>query len=129
MNNYHTVQLTGAAQAAYIAQRFNQPEPAAGIVNTVDLYEFRRAFTDYNRANNFSYEGLTALFDWLEQLAEDTGVPYELDVIALCCEFTEYENLQEIQENYSSTKLDNIDDLQDHTAVIEFDGGLIIQDF
>ena len=129
MNNYTEVQLTGAAQAAYIAQRFNQQEPAAGIVNTVDLYEFRRAFTDYNRANNFSYEGLNALFDWLEQLAEDTGVPYELDVIALCCEFTEYENLQEIQANYSSTKLDNIDDLQDHTSVIEFDGGIIIQDF
>jgi hypothetical protein len=129
MNNYHTVQLTGAAQADYIAQRFNQPEPAAGIVNTVDLYDFRRAFTDYNRANNFSYEGLNALFDWLEELAEDTGVPYELDVIALCCEFTEYKDLAEVQANYSSTKLDNIDDLQDHTAVIEFDGGLIIQDF
>ena len=129
MNNYETVQLTGAAQADYIAHRFNKPEPAAGIINTVDQYDFRRAFADYNRADNFSYEALYALFEWLEELAEDTGVPYELDVIALCCEFTEYADLAEVQANYNSTKLDTIDDLRDHTSVIEFDGGLIIQDF
>ena len=99
------------------------------IIQTVNEHDFRQAFIDYNRGEQFSYNGLTALFEWLEELAEDTGVPYALDVIALGCEFTEYENLQEIQENYSSTKLDNIDDLQDHTAVIEFDGGIIIQDF
>ena len=99
------------------------------IIKTLNEHDFRQAFIGYNRGEQFSYNGLTALFEWLEELAEDTGVPYELDVIALCCEFTEYENLQEIQENYSSTKLDNIDDLQDHTAVIEFDGGIIIQDF
>jgi hypothetical protein len=69
------------------------------------------------------------LFEWLEELAEDTGVPYELDVIALCCEFTEYADLAEVQANYNSTKLDTIDDLRDHTSIIEFDGGLIIQDF
>jgi len=99
------------------------------IIQTVNEHDFRQAFIDYNRGEQFSYNGLTALFEWLEELAEDTGTPYELDVIALCCEFTEYENLQEIQANYSSTKLDNIDDLQDHTSVIEFDGGIIIQDF
>jgi len=99
------------------------------IIKTLNVHDFRQAFIDYNRGEQFSYNGLTALFEWLEELAEDTGTPYELDVIALCCEFTEYENLQEIQANYSSTKLDNIDDLQDHTSVIEFDGGIIIQDF
>jgi alcohol dehydrogenase class IV len=99
------------------------------IIQTVNQYDFRQAFADCNRAFNFSYEALDALFEWLEELAEDTGVPYELDVIALCCEFTEYANLAEVQANYSSTKLDTIDDLRDHTSVIEFDGGLIIQDF
>ena len=99
------------------------------IIQTVNQYDFRQAFAEYNRADNFSYEGLTALFEWLEQLADDTSTPYELDVIALCCEFTEYKDLAEVQANYFSTKLDNIDDLQDHTSVIEFDGGLIIADF
>ena len=96
---------------------------------TLDIYDFRRAFADYNRANQFSYEGLDALFDWLEELAEDTGTPYELDVIALCCEFTEYKNFEEIYDNYSNTEIENIEDLRDHTSVIEFNGGIIIQDF
>ena len=99
------------------------------IIKTLNVHDFRQAFIDYNRGEQFTYDALTALFEWLEELAEDTGTPYELDVIALCCEFTEYEDLEEIQANYSSTKLDNRDDLQDHTAVIEFDGGIIIQDF
>ena len=99
------------------------------IIQTVNQYDFRQAFAEYNRADNFSYKGLTALFEWLEELAYDINTPYELDVIALCCEFTEYEDLEEVRANYFSTKLDNMDDLQDHTSVIEFDGGLIIADF
>jgi len=96
------------------------------IIKTIDLYDFRRAFADLNRADYFSYEGLNALFEWL---AEDTGTPYELDVIALCCEFTEYNDLAEIQDNYSSTVIDSVEDLRDYTSVREFAGGIIIQDF
>jgi len=99
------------------------------IIKTIDLYDFRRAFADLNRANQFSYEGLGALFEWLEEVAEDTGTPYELDVIALCCEFTEYNDLAEIQDNYSSTVIDSVEDLRDYTIVREFAGGIIIQDF
>jgi len=97
------------------------------LIKTIDIYEFRRAFVDYNRADQFSYEGLGALFD----LLDDTGAPYpyELDVIALCCEFTEYSDLAEVQANYSSTEIDSVEDLRDYTSVIEFDGGIIIQDF
>ncbi len=99
------------------------------MIKTIDFYDFRRAFTDYDRTNQFSYAGMEALFDWLEELSEDTDTPYELDVIGLCCEFSEYNDLAEIQENYSSTDIDSLDDLRDHTSVIEFDGGIIIQDF
>ena len=93
------------------------------IIKTIDIYEFRRAFTDYDRADQFSYEGLGALFDWLE----DTGAPYELDVIGLCCEFTEYSDLDEIKQAYNT--INTIDDLHDRTNAIVFNGGIIIQDF
>ena len=129
MTTNYTVQLSGAAQADYIAQRFNQPTPSAGIVKTIDLYDFRRAFTDYDRTNQFSYEGMEALFDWLEELAADTDTPYEWDVIGLCGEVSEYSDLAESKANYSGTDIESLDDLRDHTSVIEFDGGLIIQDF
>ena len=130
MSNY-TIELTGTERDEYIAQRFNKGNQSdvGGIVKAIDLYDFRRAFADYDRASQFSYEGLEALFDWLNELAADTGEPYELDVIALCCEFTEYSDLSEIQETYSLTDIDSIEDLRDHTSVIEFDGGIIIQDF
>ena len=99
------------------------------IIKTIDIYDFRRAFSDYDRADQFSYEGLNALFEWLEELAEDTATRYELEVIGLCCEFTEYSDLAEVQANYSGTEISSIDDLRDYTTVIEFDGGIIIQDF
>ena len=131
MSNYTTIQLEGAAKDAYIAAHFNTPAPAqnAGVIKSLDVYDFRQAFQDYGRGAQFSYDALTALFEWLEEMAEDTGTPYELDVIGLCCEFTEYSDLAEIQANYSSTDIDSIEDLRDHTSVIEFDGGIIIQDF
>ncbi len=99
------------------------------IYKSIDIYDFRRAFADYNRADQFSYEGLGALFDWLDELSADTGTPYELDVIGLCCEFTEYSDFSEIYDNYSNTNIENIEDLRDYTTVIEFDGGIIIQAF
>ena len=99
------------------------------IYKTIDLYDFRRTFSDYDRASQFSYEGLGALFDWLDELSADTDTPYELDVIALCCEFTEYSDLAEIKDIYSNTEINSIDDLRDYTTVLEFDGGIIIQDF
>ena len=129
MTNYTEVQLTGAELDTYIAARFSKPVSSAGVVKTLNVHDFRQAFIDYNRGEQFTYDALTALFEWLEELAEDTGTPYELDVIALCCEFTEYDNLAELQANYSGTKLESIDALIGHTSVIEFDGGILIQDF
>lgn len=65
----------------------------------VNWHNFQSAFQNMDRANNFSYEGLRALFDYLEQLEYDLGEEIELDVIALCCEYHEYdEDEQEYKE-------------------------------
>jgi hypothetical protein len=95
---------------------------------TINFTDFQRAFTDCNREDNFSYEALQALFNWLEEYEEDIGEEIELDVIEICCEFTEYENLEELQERY--TDIESLEDLHLYTQVIELDnGGLVIQDF
>ena len=80
---------------------------------------------------NFSYDGLNSLFDYFEELEEDMGQEIDFDPIAICCEFSEYENLNEIKESYSSVEINNIDDLRDNTNVIEIENTdrLIIQDF
>lgn len=93
---------------------------------TINFSQFLDAFQSI-RPDNFTYRGLQALFDYLEDYEESAGDELELDVIALCCDFSEYTSLEELQQNY--TDIESLEDLQGHTTVIEFDGGLIIQDF
>ena len=56
---------------------------------TVSLYDFRDAFRQYDRANSFSYDGYRVLFEFLEEYEDSTGSEVELDVIGLCCEYSE----------------------------------------
>lgn len=62
---------------------------------TINFQDFRDAFRRMDRQDNFSYEGQRVLFDYLEDIDPD----WELDVIALCCEFTE-DSPEDIAANY-----------------------------
>jgi len=68
---------------------------------TVSSYDFEQAFRTAGRENSFSYAGRNALFNYMEDYEEDTGEEIELDVIALCCEYTEYVDVQEFAAAYS----------------------------
>jgi len=78
------------------------------------------------RANQFSHAGLNALFDYFNEYEESTGEEVELDVIGICCDFAEYEDLEELQEEHD---VETIEELQGMTLVLEFDGGIIIQNY
>ena len=84
---------------------------------TISEYWFRNAFQDI-RPNNFTYEGLTALYDYLIEWEEDLRTELELDVIALCCDFSEYANFEELQKDYD---VDNIEELEGNTSIIWID--------
>lgn len=89
---------------------------------TVSLYDFRREF-EQCRPNNFSYEGLNALFDYLEDYEEQTGEEIELDVIALCCDYAE-DTVADIARTYSIDLNDadpEADDYEDQCRQIVFD--------
>lgn len=83
--------------------------------------------------DQFSYEGKKALFDYFEHYEEETGEQIEFDPIALCCKYTEYDNLKELQADYSD--IESMEDLENNTAVIKvFNDGtpsdkFIIQQF
>lgn len=64
----------------------------------IGFCQFQDAFHNMDRKDNFSYNGLRTLYDYLEQLEEDTGETIELDVIALCCEYSE---IDEDDKEYS----------------------------
>ena len=62
---------------------------------TVTCADFRDALRDHNCLDNFSCNGARALFLYLEELEADIDGDFELDVIALCCNFTEYEDARQ----------------------------------
>lgn len=99
------------------------------MTQTIALYDFRNWFLSSDTyKNNFSYEGLEALFNYLEDYEESTGEQIHFDPVALCCEYTEYENFKELQANYSD--IEDMEDLECNTTVIPIDDDrFIVQDF
>lgn len=67
---------------------------------TLNQESFIQAFEDMFRAKQFSRQGLIALFDYFEQYEQDSGEQIELDVIAICCEYSE-ETAAEIANSYN----------------------------
>jgi len=81
---------------------------------------------------NWSRAGATALVEYLEELEESMGESIEFDRVAIRCEYTEYAGWEDVRENYDECPEDEDDArewAQDRTMVIEFDGGVILQDF
>ena len=99
------------------------------MIQTINKSEFTSAFHKAGRGDNFTYEGLIALYDYLEQYEDDTGESMELDVIALCCEYAEYEDLEAFQEDYGED-YHSIENIEHATQLIMIDDtSFIIQQF
>jgi hypothetical protein len=98
--------------------------------------------------SSFTRLGAFALVEYLEQMEEDCGEEMEFDYVALRCDYSEHESLQEWAHDYFGTNADwksemeidpdladdEIDDtireyIQDHGQLIEFDGGVIVSSF
>lgn len=108
------------------------------IKDTINQSQFIDSFTgDYK--NNFSYHGKIALYEYLEQLSDDIGEDVELDPIAFCCEYSEYDSALECAKDYGydeqlqavidsneegviegESEDDALEWLQNQTQVIEF---------
>ena len=100
------------------------------IKKTVTRDDFIRAFTDYDREENFPKEGRIAVFNYLENLSEDTGEDMEMDFIALRCSYTEYENFEQLKDVYDMIVV--MEKLEDNTIVItvnDNNGSFIVQNY
>lgn len=112
----------------------------------ISFYGFTDAFRSGQYKDNFSVAGLRALYDYLEEMFEDDE--YTLDVVALCCEYSEYADIEEFKRDYPNTvdidkadyeedddieqyEEDFIEELRNHTIVIDIEDtdGFIIQCF
>jgi hypothetical protein len=79
------------------------------MYQTINFSQFVDAFVSMGRQYNFAthaenndlvgwYDGLRVLFDYLEEVHDEA---YELDVIALCCDFS-HDTALEIADKYRS---------------------------
>lgn len=89
--------------------------------NTINFYAFEREFEQCGRGNQFTKQGLKALFEYIEDIEQDCGIEIELDVIALCCEFVEYEDMDEFHGDYDKDDYPDLETLRSSTQVIKID--------
>lgn len=99
---------------------------------TIGFNDFSDAFVDYGRSDHFSYDAKKAIFEYLESLEEDTGEEIELDVVGVCCDFSEA-SLEEINSD-NGESFETLDDaaewLERQTSVIAtLDDTIVYQSF
>ena len=85
----------------------------------VTFSDFVDAFCHAGRRDTFSYDGLRALFDYLEEVERDIGEEFELDPIALCCDYAEAD-ADSIAEQYAIDLSDCEDDDGKEKAVQDY---------
>lgn len=86
------------------------------MIQTINVSDFRDAFRACGRADQFSYEGLGALFDYLEDF---DGGGYDLDVIALCCDYSE-DSFEDIAKAYGIELSENDDEIVHREMVRDY---------
>ena len=107
---------------------------------SVNFSAFTSAFHSMNRYDQFGYDALRIIFDYLEEYEESTGEELELDVVAICCEYT-VQGHTGIAQDYSIDLSDAdgdadaeeaivLDFLSENTTVLgQCDTGIIYQQF
>jgi len=68
--------------------------------------EFIEQFERHGRKDQFSRPALTALFDFYTMAEDELGECF-IDVIAICCEWTEYSTIAAARAAYDNDELFN----------------------
>ena len=104
------------------------------LINTVNPSELYHMACRMGRGDSFGYNGWSAIGDYLENLSEDLGEDVEVDIIAICCDYSmaddvgdwweehsEYSSIDpdEWEEMNDDEKLEAVENyLQDNTSVV-----------
>lgn len=122
------------------------------IIETIDeslfisrFEDYKRVITKENKNGNFTYKGLRHLFGYIDDLSEDTSENIVLDVIALCCDYSEYGDITEYLNDYGKDLIRENEEteeefkerienhINDNTTLIKFsddlNDGFIIQQY
>jgi hypothetical protein len=84
---------------------------------SVNFSSFIDSFKSMDRYDSFGYQALRVIFDYLEELEESTGEDIELDVIAICCDYSA-QHYKDIAEAYG-IELDDQDSEEDQCKQVK----------
>jgi hypothetical protein len=115
---------------------------------TITESGFHQAFHNAGRADQFSRAARSALFEYLEDIEAGCGEEIELDVIGICCDFSEHANAIEWAKDYfadhdsmlvglgleAGADDDDIeaaatDYISERGTLLAFDGGIVVSQF
>ena len=84
---------------------------------TLTETSFMRMIQEYfpSRKHYYSYNGLEAIWRYIDEYEEDTGEQTEFDFIDMCGIYDEFDSLKELKEYHNFKKL------QSDKRVIEFE--------
>ena len=90
------------------------------MIKELSLNDFVREFKDYNREDNFSYEGLEQLYNYYSEFEN-----FKIDVIAICCDWCEYDDDELLNQygdelEFKEFKEDNKDCYEDDEYLEEY---------
>lgn len=89
------------------------------IIQTVNFSMFCDAFFRTGRKDQFSYEAKRIIFDSLEEISNDcVNDIYELDIVAICCEYEELHYTDVISQYCNMIDVSEIDE-DDEQALID----------
>jgi hypothetical protein len=87
------------------------------MVITINEHDFIQAFKDAGRQDQFSLDALRVIFNYEEERESHMTEPTVLDVIALCCDFAEYDSIEDFQEEYGEQYV-SLEDIEEQTVVL-----------
>lgn len=87
------------------------------IIHQLSLNDFVAVFKHRGRENQFSLKALEALFDYYHEVSEDSGTPFEMDVIGICCDWQELT----FKEACEQTGCEDMEDVNDNHFVLMVD--------
>lgn len=97
------------------------------MYQTIDtVSSFRDEFRACGRADQFSYEALGLLFEYFEAYEMDTGEEIELDVVSICCDYTE-DSPENICDQYGidTEGMDEDEAIEEVIATLEANGAYV----
>ena len=113
------------------------------LIQTIDSSELYHMACRMDRGHNFGHNGWRAIGDYLEGMSEDTGKDVEVDIVAICCEYSSADDVEDFYEQLglemgfndreewdclgTGEKLEAVQDyLQENTSLLICEENLII---